>query len=161
MVFFIALVSIGFAFTGGAILRHRSVAARRFIPCAFCGSVVLTWAWMLVGRWFGVAWLGTMDALLLLGILMGGSAVGFPTRVARAWRTRGVEGAGALRAGMITMGFALVFTVLTGRWGWFTALALIVAVAAMVIASLVRGSGAGDGARRSFLAKLNHCCDES
>lgn len=63
----IAIVSIIVLYAIGLIVH----AITRWRFCALCVGVSLTWLWLLVARLFGL-----VDDALLIGILMGGSAVG-------------------------------------------------------------------------------------
>lgn len=117
-VLLIAIVSIIVLYV--VSLFVHSVTRWRF--CALCVSVSLTWLWLLVAYF-----LGRVDDVLLIGTLMGGSAVGLMYMLVR----RLPERFSLFRLPYLVSMVALVYAVLGGRLGEsvLVALALLWATA--------------------------------
>src|SRR3990167_10670606 len=63
-------------------VKKRSQLVRQLL-CPICVGVVVTWTWLLVVRFLGVD-----VAPQLLGVLLGGSAVGFVWQLEKYWGLR-------------------------------------------------------------------------
>lgn len=98
----IAIVSIIVLYVIGLLVH--TITRWRF--CALCVGVSLTWLWLLVARLFG-----RVDDALLIGILMGGSAVGLMYLLER----RLPERFSLFRLPYFVSAVALVYTVLGGQ----------------------------------------------
>ncbi|MEK7481446.1 MAG: hypothetical protein AAB633_01730 [Patescibacteria group bacterium] len=139
---FVAIASIVVLYAAG--LLAQQIVRRRF--CALCVSVSLTWLWLLVAYVSG-----RVDDALLIGILMGGSVVGLMYLLQR----RLPERFSLFRLPYVVSMVAVVYVVLGGRTGGWTAVVALAALWVIFIAVyLFRAHGRVAGVAQKIIA----CC---
>jgi hypothetical protein len=142
-----ALLSVWLLAALAWIARRRL----RVSVCPICAGVAGTWAWMLVGRHFGVS----VDTAML-PLLMAGSVVGIAYQLERSLP---VGRSGALwKSVAIPLGLATAYALEQSLWGL-----LVPMLAALVAASAVFFRPGSQSARSSetveeLKRQMKQCC---
>lgn len=134
-----------------------------FLPiriCAICLAVSLTWLALLAAYF-----LGWHDNILLPGIMMGGSVVGFMYKGDKFFKDKLLTNFWIWRIGIIVFGFLFIYLALLEKWselGFAVILAILGGFISLFFTKTYKEEGkdaAPEKLKEKLKHKLEHCCD--
>jgi hypothetical protein len=137
------LALAGLAWAAGRLLR---------IPlCPICTGVALTWLWMLVARYLGVA----VDAAML-SILLGGSVVGIAYQLEK--RLAGTRSPLLWKTLFIPVGFAAAYGLVAAQWAMLAAALLVLLLLSAYFLWPRASVTTPSDAVQDLESKMKNCC---
>lgn len=136
------------------IVLYFVIAISPMKLCAICTAVSLTWLGLLI-----TYFIGWHHDLLLIGILMGGSVVGFMYKLKKYFIGRDLTNFWLIRILIISFGFSSIYFLLNMEWNklmWLTIVAVLISFFTLFF---IKSKKVNNVISDDLQDKLDHCCD--